>query len=145
METSAAGPTRRPLRVLLADDHRVFAESLATTLTADDRIEVVGFAHDGNDAVRLAAELDPDIVLMDIVMPGLDGIEATRRIRSSRAGPCVMILTSSDSPADAEKARAAGAAAFVTKERSLGELMDVFFETTSLVLAFGGGRTKTDD
>ncbi len=72
----------QPLRVLIADDHRLFAEALEAILAADDRIEVVGQAGDGGQAVELARKLDPDVVLMDVSMPVLDGFQATREIRA---------------------------------------------------------------
>ena len=65
-----------PIRVLIADDHRLFAEALEAILGGDERIAVVGQAGDGAEAVRLAADLRPDVVLMDISMPVMDGIEA---------------------------------------------------------------------
>ena len=68
------------LRVLIADDHRLFAESLRVMLCEDERVDVVGIAEAGDEAVRLATTLLPDVVLMDFSMPGLDGLEATRRI-----------------------------------------------------------------
>jgi DNA-binding NarL/FixJ family response regulator len=74
------------IRVLIADDHRLFVEALEATLAGDDRLVVVGHAPDGEQAVRLAAELGPDVVLMDISMPGMDGIEAAHAIRAGNPG-----------------------------------------------------------
>lgn len=72
-----------PVRVLIADDHQLFAESLGLTLDIDDRLELVGTARNGKEAIRLAEEQRPDVVLMDLEMPVLDGIEATRELRRS--------------------------------------------------------------
>ena len=126
------------VRVLIADDHRIFAEAMRDTLNNDDRLDVVGLAHNGREAVELVAELEPDIVLMDIKMPVLDGIEATRKIREANARTRVIVLTASGSEEEMRRAREAGAAAFVTKEQSLTELMDSFFEIVSLAMVFGG-------
>ena len=110
-------------RVLIADDHTLFAEALEAILAGDDRIEVVGRATNGAEAVDLAGSLDPDIVLMDISMPVMDGIEATARIRERKPGPCVLVLTGSNSPADVDAARRAGPTGYVTKDRIAAELV----------------------
>ena len=121
----------RAIRVLLADDHQLFGEALQAILETDERFHIVGYARNGVEAVRLAAELQPDVVLMDISMPLLDGVEATRRIRAARADACVLMLTGSDAPSDVARARAAGAAGYVTKDRIAGELLDVIVELVS--------------
>jgi DNA-binding NarL/FixJ family response regulator len=120
-----AGPK---IRVLLADDHRLFAEALKAILTADDRIEVVGIARDGAEAVDLERELSPDVVLMDISMPGMDGVDAARTIRKRRPDACILMLTGSNSRADVDRSRAAGAAGYVTKDRIAAELIDAIVE-----------------
>jgi DNA-binding NarL/FixJ family response regulator len=81
------------IRVLLADDHSVLRDGLAALLGAQDRMTVVAHAQDGREAVRKATELKPDVVIMDIVMPELDGIEATRLVRKSSPLTQVVILS----------------------------------------------------
>ena len=116
------------IRVLIADDHRLFAEALEAILAGDDRIKVVGHAGDGREAVRLASELKPDVVLMDISMPVLDGIEAARQISKADGSACILMLTGSNSRSDVDRARKAGAAGYVTKDRIAAELIDAIIE-----------------
>jgi DNA-binding NarL/FixJ family response regulator len=118
----------KPVRVLIADDHRLFAEALEAILTADDRIEVVGQASDGGEAVELARSLGPDVVLMDVSMPVLDGFEATREIRSASDEVSVLMLTGSNSRADVDRSREAGASGYVTKDRIASELVSAIVE-----------------
>jgi DNA-binding NarL/FixJ family response regulator len=116
------------IRVLIADDHRLFAEALEAILGGDERIAVVGHAADGEEAVRLAAELDPDVVLMDISMPVMDGIEAAQAIRSGDERASILMLTGSNSRTDVDRARQAGAAGYVTKDRIAAELIGAIVE-----------------
>jgi DNA-binding NarL/FixJ family response regulator len=116
------------IRVLIADDHRLFAEALAAILSTDERIEVVGHASDGEEAVELADRLTPDVVLMDISMPVLDGIEAAMRLREQGQAVRVLMLTGSNSRTDVDRARKAGAAGYVTKDRIAAELIDAIHE-----------------
>jgi DNA-binding NarL/FixJ family response regulator len=109
--------------VLIADDHRLFAEALRAILSDDERIEVVGLAVSGADAVVQANDLRPDVVLMDISMPGLDGVEATRKILDLRPEARVLMVTGSDAQEDVDAARGAGAAGYVTKDRIAAELV----------------------
>ena len=119
------------IRVLIADDHRLFAEALEAILAGDQRIAVVGHASDGSEAVRLANELHPDVVLMDISMPIMDGIEATERIRETDGDACILMLTGSNSRSDVDRSRQAGAAGYVTKDRIAAELIDAIIEIAS--------------
>jgi DNA-binding NarL/FixJ family response regulator len=112
-----------PLTVLIADDNGLFATALQGILDDEESIEVVGRAADGEEAARLAAELGPDVVLMDLSMPRLDGFEATRRIRVSTPDTAVVVLTGSLDSDDAARAKEAGATGFVTKDRILAELV----------------------
>jgi len=120
----------QPLRVLIADDHRLFAEALEAILATDERIEVVGQAGDGSEAVELARRLGPDVVLMDVSMPVLDGFEATREIRAASDDTHVLMLTGSNSRADVDRSRQAGASGYVTKDRSASELVAAIVEVT---------------
>jgi len=123
---------RKPkaLRVLIADDHRLFAEALEAILAADGRIEVVGQATDGAEAVELARTLAPDVVLMDVSMPVLDGFEATREIRAATETIRVLMLTGSNSRDDVDRSREAGASGYVTKDRIASELVEALVEVT---------------
>ena len=127
-------PARRkkpePLRVLIADDHRLFAEALEAILAGDDRFEVVGQASDGSEAVELARRLSPDVVLMDVSMPVLDGFEATREIRAASDETHVLMLTGSNSRADVDRSREVGASGYVTKDRIASELAAAIVEVT---------------
>jgi DNA-binding NarL/FixJ family response regulator len=116
------------IRVLIADDHRLFAEALEAILVGDERIEVVGHASDGQEAVELVTRLAPDVVLMDISMPVLDGIEAVQAIREQPNDASILMLTGSSSRADVDRARAAGAAGYVTKDRVAAELIEAIVE-----------------
>ena len=119
------------IRVLIADDHRLFAETLEALLATEERITVVGSARDGKEAVRLARDLEPDVILMDISMPIMDGFEATRRIRQHDQAACVLMLTGSNSRTDVDLARKAGAAGYVTKDRIAAELIEAIVEVVS--------------
>ena len=111
-------PRRRAprARVLLADDHPLFADMLQLLLEADDRIEVVARAADGAEAVELALRFRPDVVLMDVQMPRLDGIGALTILRPLLPGVRVVMLTSSAAVDDVERARDAGAFSYLTKD-----------------------------
>lgn len=82
-----------PVRVLIVDDHRIVLEGLAALLDSVDGIEVVGEATSGEQAVALAGTANPDVVLMDVDMPGIGGVEATRRIRATHPGVAILMLT----------------------------------------------------
>jgi DNA-binding NarL/FixJ family response regulator len=127
----AASPLPLRVSVLIADDHELFVEALEAILATDDRITVIGNAKDGQEAVELARRLRPDVVLMDISMPVMDGIEATVRIREERSGACVLMLTGSNSSLDVDRSRRAGAAAYVTKDRIAGDLVDAILAIAS--------------
>ena len=128
---------RRAVRILLADDHLLFAESLMSLLSEDDRVEVVGIAANGAEAIELAVELEPDVILMDLMMPMMDGLEATRRIRKRDLQPQILILTGTDAPMSSEEAVEAGASGYLRKEQGIEELRSVFLEAASLAAILG--------
>jgi DNA-binding NarL/FixJ family response regulator len=104
--------------VLIADDHGVIRDGLGRLLDAADGIEVAGLASDGEEVVALAAELTPDVVLMDLDMPGTDGIEATRRIVASDGAGAVLVLTSFSDQPRILGAIEAGAVGYLLKDAS---------------------------
>ena len=110
------------IRVLLADDQRVVREGLGTVLGLLDGIELVGTAADGEEAVALAAETRPDIVLMDLNMPRCDGVEATRRLAERGPLPRVVVLTTYADDASVLGALRAGARGYLTKDAGADEI-----------------------
>jgi DNA-binding NarL/FixJ family response regulator len=112
------------IRVLIADDQALVRAGFHAILETDDDIEVVGEAADGDEAVERAAELRPDVVLMDIRMPGLDGIEATRRVLATGAdSPRVLMLTTFDLNEYLYEAMKAGASGFLLKDAPTDEVV----------------------
>ncbi|MGE0060084.1 MAG: response regulator [Dehalococcoidia bacterium] len=110
------------IRVMVADDHAVLRQSLRYLLEAQQGIEVVGEASNGRDAVELAEKLQPDVVLMDTIMPGLNGIEATRQIRRRMPKTKVLMLTGYMEDEHVAGALKAGASGYVIKSSELDEL-----------------------
>ncbi|HEX6348756.1 MAG TPA: response regulator transcription factor [Candidatus Dormibacteraeota bacterium] len=104
------------VRLLVVDDQALFRTGLARLLNEDPRVEVVGEATDGAQALKLAAALRPDVILMDIKMPQLDGIEATRQLATAHPGIRVLILTTFDADSYVIQALKAGAAGYVLKD-----------------------------
>jgi two-component system, NarL family, nitrate/nitrite response regulator NarL len=115
---------RGPLDVLIADDHDLFAESIEAFLSTEKRINVIGRARNGAEATRMAEKKRPDVVLMDISMPVMDGFEAAREIRHALPKTCVLFLTGSASAADVAAAREAGGSGYVTKDQIASQLVD---------------------
>jgi DNA-binding NarL/FixJ family response regulator len=117
------------LRVVVAEDDDTLAELIVSLLADDRRFEVVARARTGDEAVELAGDHRPDIVLMDLSMPGCDGVEATRLIRALNADQHVVIYTGSGDYADVGRAEEAGAAGFLHKDAltsgELGDALDV--------------------
>jgi DNA-binding NarL/FixJ family response regulator len=116
------------VKVLIADDQRLFAEAVAAILSTDERIEVVGRAANGREAVELAHERRPDVVLMDLSMPVVDGFDATREILGDLPETRVLVVTGSASAADVARARHAGAAGYITKDQIAEDLVRAIFD-----------------
>lgn len=125
------------VRILIADDQRLFAESLMTLLGEDDRINVVGIAANGREALELGLTLEPDVILMDLNMPLLDGFEATRQLRAAGSTAEILILTGADTEVSSKDATDAGASGYLRKEAGADELRRVLIEVASLAAAMG--------
>jgi DNA-binding NarL/FixJ family response regulator len=108
-------PPLPPLRVLIADDMPQVLHDLRQLLELSGGMEIVAEAHCGEDAVRLAEELQPDVVVMDLGMPGMDGCEATRQIKARHLAQRVVMLSVHADPKNKERARAVGADEFLVK------------------------------
>ena len=113
-----------PIRVLIADDQALVRSGFRLVVETRPDLEVVGEAEDGEEAVRRTLELDPDVVLMDVRMPGLDGIEATRRIVAAGAPARILVLTTFDLDEYVYAAVRAGASGFLLKDVRPGDLVD---------------------
>jgi DNA-binding NarL/FixJ family response regulator len=122
----------KTISVVIADDHRLFAQALEAILSTDGRLEVVGVAGNGREAVALADERHPDVVVMDLSMPVMDGFEATEAITSNGNGSRVLVLTGSDSTADVARAREAGAAAYLTKDHVAQDVVRAIVDLAGL-------------
>jgi DNA-binding NarL/FixJ family response regulator len=122
----------RTIRVLIVDDHALFAEALMLTLGIDPRIDVVGHASSGPEALALARTLRPEVVLMDLHMPGMDGIEATKALLRVLPTARVVMVTAADAPQCMRWAREAGAIRYVTKDSPACDLLDTVAEVAEL-------------
>jgi len=103
------------VRVVVVDDQLPFRRAMAAVVSATDGFELVGEAASGEDALKVSAAVEPDLVLMDVHLPGIDGAEATRRLRSSAAPPVVLLLSTHDADAGEALVAESGAAGYVTK------------------------------
>ncbi len=122
----------RHVRLLLVDDMPQVRRDLRQLLELTGLVEIVGEAEDGLEAARLAEVLAPEAVVMDLEMPGLDGYEATRRIKSQSADVRVIILSVHAGPEEVKRARAAGADSFIVKGADYETLMRAILDPTAL-------------
>jgi DNA-binding NarL/FixJ family response regulator len=120
--------TERPIRVLIADDHRLMREGTAALLRLDERIEVIGLAADGREALSLADRRAPDVALIDLAMPRLSGIETCAILRERFPDVEVLILTASEREEDLYAALRLGAAGYLLKDMPPRELVDAVCE-----------------
>ncbi len=118
-------PIARGVRILIADDQALFRRGIGTVLATEIDIDIVGEAEDGEEAVAKTQALEPDLVVMDVRMPRLSGIEAARRIRESNPETKILMLTVSDEESDLYEAIKAGANAYLLKEISVDEVASV--------------------
>ncbi len=126
------------LRVVVADDHPVYREGLAMVLGSMPGVTVVGEAEDGDEAVRLAEELAPDVVLMDLSMPGLTGIEATREVLARCPGTQVLVLSMHEGADSVLAALRAGARGYLVKGATKQEVARAIHDVASGGAVFGG-------
>lgn len=126
-----------PIRVLVVDDQALVREGLTTLLSTADGIESVGAASDGEQAIELCQRLSPDVVLMDLNMPRLDGVEATRRIRAAAPQIEVVVLTTHSDESSILDALRAGARGYLTKDAGIAEI-------ARAVHAAAGGQAMLD-
>ena len=117
--------------VLVADDHGLVRDALCAFLDGVEGIEVVGEARDGQEAVELAAQLHPRVVVMDVSMPRMDGVQATHEIMCTAPDTRVVILTGHADRERAEAAMRAGAVAYVLKDRDASEIFDAILAATA--------------
>jgi len=110
-------------RVIVVDDQRMFADALAVLFEGEDDIEIVGTVHDAESALRCVREQEPDVVLMDVDLPGMNGIAATRKLAESAPSVRVIVITALMDPRVVEEAARAGATGFVSKQRAADDLL----------------------
>ena len=118
------GVERRPVRILIVEDHAVVRQAMRVMLEMEPELSIVGEAQDGEEALQLAEQLQPDLVLMDIRMEGMDGVEATRRLRQDHPDIGILVLTGFGEDAVLLKAVEAGAHGFLLKDASALEVKD---------------------
>ena len=126
--------SRPPIRVVLADDHTIVREGTAELLRRAGDIEVIGQASDGLEALNTVKEMHPDVLVLDLMMPGIDGLEVARRVRQASPGTAVLILTAHEDRQYVMAALEAGAAGYMSKSDRGGDVIDA-------VRSVAAGRT----
>jgi len=131
-----------PIRVLVAEDHPVYREGLRALLAASEQVELVGEATDGDEAVRLAGELEPAVVLMDLAMPGRNGIDATRVISATNPQVAVLVLTMFQDDDSVFSAMRAGARGYLLKDADGEQLLRAVSAIAGGDAIFGAGVAR---
>ena len=134
-------------RILIVDDHEVVRQGIRTILRARPQWEICGEAVNGKDAIEKATKLDPDVIIMDITMPEMSGIEATREITRLKLRPAVLVFTMHESKNLAATVQEAGARGFVLKSHAARDLLDALEALLGGGTFFGGdtGKAKTKE
>jgi two-component system, NarL family, response regulator LiaR len=117
------------IRILIVDDHTVVREGLNALFSAEPEMEVVGMASNGREAVELARELNPDVILLDLVMPEMDGVQATRKIKENNPQARILVLTSFAEEHQVYSAIKAGAIGYLMKDTSSDQLIQAIQDT----------------
>jgi DNA-binding NarL/FixJ family response regulator len=144
-----------PVRVLIVDDHTLVRQSVTKAIATEEGIEVVGQAHDGPSALAAVTELEPDLVVLDIAMPGADGLAVAERLRLDHPDVRVLFLSMHDDDGSLQRALALGAAGFVSKSASIEQLLEALrairdggsylsSEVASRVMDLAAGRSSVD-
>jgi DNA-binding NarL/FixJ family response regulator len=133
-------PPRDRTRIVIADNDRRFADELRLSVEEHGAFEVIGIAGDGEEAIQLVETLKPSLVLMDVGMPGVDGVEATRKLRNMSESPVVVLMTSVEGPDS--RALDAGAAAYLRKSEAVSCVADIVLALAQLNASVPSARVR---
>ena len=136
-------PKMKPVSVLLVDDHALIRRGLADLIRYESDLKVAGEAANGQEAVEAVRKLNPDVIVMDLMMPEMDGVEATRRIKAERPDSRILILTTFGTSADVARAMAAGASGAMMKDAETDDQLAAIRAVAAGGKAFSPGIEKT--
>ena len=136
-------PKMKPVSVLLVDDHALIRRGLADLIRYESDLKVAGEAANGQEAVEAARKLNPDVIVMDLMMPEMDGVEATRRIKAERPDSRILILTTFGTSADVARAMAAGASGAIMKDAETDDQLAAIRAVAAGGKAFSPGIEKS--